>query len=57
MATNGFYPDCAVILVVEDTDVMSRLLPPKLDKWRQKRDKKLARRQKIKDKAKKKRVR
>ena len=57
MAANGLYPDCAVILVVEDTDVISRLLPPKLEKWKQKRDKKLAKRQKIKDKAKKKRVR
>lgn len=56
MAMNGFFPDLAILLQVDDNDVIGRLLPPKMDKWREKRDKKLARRQKIKEKAKKKRV-
>ena len=56
MGENGLFTDAAVFLEVEDTDVIARLLPPKLEKWKQKRDKKLAKLKKKKDKAKKKRV-
>jgi len=52
----GLFPDVAVVLVVEDGDVIGRVLPPRLDKWKRKRDKKLARKQRMKEKATKKRV-
>lgn len=55
MAEKGLFPDSAVLLVVEDTDILARLLPPKLDKWRAKRDRKLERKRKIKEKKEKKR--
>lgn len=55
LAETGLFPDAALILTVEDTDVIGRLLPPKMDKWKAKRDKRLAKKQRIKDKAKKKR--
>ena len=55
MAEKGLFPDSAIILVVEDQDIIGRLLPPKMDKWRQKRDRKLARKMKIKEKKDKKR--
>ena len=57
MQEAGLFPDAAIILIVENTDVEARLLPPKLDKWRQKRDRKLERRQKAKERKQKKRVR
>lgn len=30
----GLYPDAAIILKVEDEDVIKRLLPPRLEAWR-----------------------
>ena len=57
MASQGLFPDCAVIVSVEDTDVISRLLPPKMERWKEKRNKKLEKRNKKKEKARKKRVR
>lgn len=54
MADSGLYPDTAVLLAVEDSDVIGRLLPPKMEKWKARRDRKLARKQKIKDKKQKK---
>ena len=56
LAESGLFPDSAVVLTVDDSDVTARLLPPKLDKWKVKRDKRLAKRQKKKEKAQKKRV-
>lgn len=56
MAEMGLFPDSALILNVEDSDVIARLLPPKLDKWRVKRDKRLEKKRKKKEKAQKKRV-
>lgn len=56
MAEMGLFPDAALILNVEDSDVIARLLPPKLDKWRVKRDKRLEKKRKKKEKAQKKRV-
>ena len=56
LAESGLFPDSAVVLTVDDSDVTARLLPPKLDKWKVKRDKRLAKRQKRKEKAQKKRV-
>lgn len=56
MAEMGLFPDAALILNVEDSDVIARHLPPKLDKWRVKRDKRLEKKRKKKEKAQKKRV-
>ena len=57
LADMGLFPDAALIMAVSDGDVIGRLLPPKLDKWRVKRDKRLAKKAKKREKAKKKRVR
>ena len=54
---SGLFPDAAIILQVSDDDVIGRLLPPKLEKWKAKRDKRLAKKAKKKEKAQKKRVR
>ena len=43
------------MLSVEDSDITDRLLPPKLDKWRKRRDRRVARREKRKAKKKKER--
>ena len=56
MAEMGMFPDAAILLSVEDADVISRLLPPKLDRWKVKRDKRMAKKAKKKEKAKAKRV-
>eukprot|EP00795_Rhopilema_esculentum_P017699 gene17699-9356_t len=42
----GLYPDCAINLATEETDIIKRLMPPLLEKWRNKRDKKFAKKQK-----------
>lgn len=47
------YPDTSLILNAEATDIIARLLPPKLASWRSRRD----RRQAIKDKKKKRKLR
>ncbi|XP_077977825.1 adenylate kinase 9-like isoform X2 [Glandiceps talaboti] len=44
----GLFPDAALMLVVEDTDITDRLLPPKLAKWKAKRDKRLAKKERKK---------
>lgn len=38
----GLFPDAAVILKVDDQDVVNRILPNKMVIWRRKRDKRLA---------------
>lgn len=55
MAEHGLFPDAALLLNVEDSDITSRLLPPKLEKWRKRRDRRVARREKRKAKKKKER--
>jgi len=50
------FPDAGVVLTVEDSDVIARLLPPRLNKWKVKRDRRLERKRKKKEKATKKRV-
>lgn len=42
LSSSGLFPDIAVILAVEDTEIVDRLLPPLLEKWRKKRDKREA---------------
>ncbi|CAG5120480.1 unnamed protein product, partial [Candidula unifasciata] len=39
---SGLFPDAAIILQASENDVIGRLLPPKLDIWRAKRNKRLA---------------
>ena len=55
MADKGLFPDAAIILAVDDGEITNRLLPPKLEKWKQKRDKKLAKKEKKKEKKRKER--
>ena len=57
LADLGLFPDAALVMTVSDGDVIGRLLPPKLDKWKVKRNKRLDKKAKKKEKAKKKRVR
>ena len=45
----GLFPDAAILLGVEDTDIVDRLLPGKLEKWKVKRDKRLAEKAKKKE--------
>ena len=42
LSMSGLFPDAAILLGVEDTDIVDRLLPGKLEKWKVKRDKRLA---------------
>ena len=42
LSMSGLFPDAAILLGVEDTDIVDRLLPGKLEKWKAKRDKRLA---------------
>merc|ERR1712129_251345 len=46
LGTAGLFPDSAIILAVEDGDVIFRLLPPKQERWRIRRAKVLAARAK-----------
>ena len=40
----GLYPDAAIVLEMEDTDAVARLLPPRLARWRSRRQQVLERR-------------
>ncbi|XP_033125059.1 adenylate kinase 9-like isoform X4 [Anneissia japonica] len=55
LAERGLFPDLAVSLIVEDTDIQSRLLPPKLKKWKERRDRRLAKKERRKARKKKER--
>uniref|UniRef100_A0A8C5WHZ4 Adenylate kinase 9 n=1 Tax=Leptobrachium leishanense TaxID=445787 RepID=A0A8C5WHZ4_9ANUR len=46
---SGLFPDIAVFLEVEENDVCDRLLPPRMEKWRESRRKKEDRKRKIKE--------
>ncbi|KAJ8397628.1 hypothetical protein AAFF_G00436270 [Aldrovandia affinis] len=41
LAQNCLFPDAALIVSVELPDVVPRLLPPRLERWREKRDRRL----------------
>ena len=49
LSMSGLFPDAAILLGVEDTDIVDRLLPGKLERWKVKRNKRLA--EKAKQKA------
>lgn len=53
MAQAGFYPDIIILLNVDDTDVMDRLLPPLMEKWLNKRNKRIEKREKEKERLRK----
>jgi len=55
MAELGLFPDGVILFEVEDTDVIARLLPPRLARWRSRRKQKVDRRQQHKEKKQKKR--
>jgi adenylate/nucleoside-diphosphate kinase len=55
LAEIGLFPDAVVSLEVEDTDVVARLLPPRLARWLNRRNQKRERRRKRKEKKQKKR--
>ena len=38
LAESGYYPDVAITINSEDGDIIGRLLPPKMELWRAKRD-------------------
>ena len=56
LGEQGLFPDAAILLAVEDTDVIGRLLPPKLQKWKERRDRRNEKKRRIKEKKQKKRV-
>ena len=43
LAAAGYFPDGAITLNVQDSNIVERLMPPVLERWRQKRAKDLAR--------------
>ncbi|XP_063773183.1 adenylate kinase 9 isoform X2 [Pseudophryne corroboree] len=45
----GFFPDIAVLLEAEESDICDRLLPPRLAKWQERKRKKEEREQKLRD--------
>ncbi|XP_078492449.1 adenylate kinase 9 [Ciona intestinalis] len=50
LAQSGLYPDAALMLMVEENDVVDRLLPPRLELWKKRRDLKNIKKNKIKEK-------
>lgn len=49
LSENGFFPDAAVVLEIEDMDAVARLLPPRLARWRNRRRQVLERRRQKKE--------
>ena len=45
LGESGLYPDAAIVLEMEDTDAVARLLPPRLSRWRSRRQQLAERRQ------------
>ncbi|XP_075059003.1 adenylate kinase 9 isoform X2 [Mixophyes fleayi] len=45
----GFFPDIAVLLEAEESDICDRLLPPRLAKWQERQRNKEEREQKLRD--------
>lgn len=37
LSESGLFPDAAIVLEIEDTDAVARLLPPRLARWRNRR--------------------
>jgi len=45
LSTNGLFPDGAITLNVEDTNIIERLMPPILQRWRERRARLLVKRE------------
>ena len=45
LAAAGYFPDGTIALSVKDSNIVERLMPPVLERWRKKRAKDLARRE------------
>jgi len=50
LAQSGLYPDATLLLMVEDKDVIKRLLPGEMDKWIARRKSQNEKKQKIHEK-------
>ncbi|XP_074845222.1 adenylate kinase 9 [Carettochelys insculpta] len=49
LSERGLCPDVAVFIQVEESDISDRLLPPRLKKWKDRQNKKMENRKKLKD--------
>ncbi|XP_042746128.1 adenylate kinase 9 [Lagopus leucura] len=49
LSERGLCPDVAVYIHVEETDILDRLLPPRLKKWKERQHKKAENKKKLKD--------
>ncbi|XP_021245471.1 adenylate kinase 9 isoform X3 [Numida meleagris] len=49
LSQRGLCPDVAVYIHVEETDILDRLLPPRLKKWKERQRKKVENKKKLKD--------
>ncbi|XP_065690633.2 adenylate kinase 9 isoform X2 [Patagioenas fasciata] len=49
LSERGLCPDVAVYLQVEESDVLDRFLPPRLQKWKERQHKKMEKKKKLKD--------
>ncbi|NWI93922.1 KAD9 kinase, partial [Pitta sordida] len=48
LSERGLYPDVAVYIQVEESDILDRLFPPRLKKWKDKKHKKIEYKKKLK---------
>ncbi|KAK2534820.1 Zbtb24 [Columba guinea] len=49
LSERGLCPDVAVYIQVEESDVLDRFLPPRLQKWKERQHKKMEKKKKLKD--------
>ncbi|NWH78522.1 KAD9 kinase, partial [Piaya cayana] len=49
LSTRGLCPDVAIFIQVEESDVLDRLLPPRLEKWKERQCKKMQNKKILKD--------
>ena len=45
LCSKGFYPDCTVLLQIDEQATVKRLLPNKMQIWQRKKDKRMKRKQ------------
>ena len=57
MLQSGLFPDTAILLMVDDADVIKRLLPPRMELWKQRKAMQDEKKYRIKEKKKEIRVR
>jgi len=49
LSESGLFPDAAIVMEMEDTDAVARLLPPRLARWRTRRRELMERRRQKKE--------